>query len=78
MQNFKKKISIITDSLSLGGAERIAAKLSVELHKMGYDVSIICLRDEITYPFKGELYNLGLKESKFKIINKRKRLNRNL
>tara|TARA_B110000305_G_C19413776_1_gene626881 strand:- start:867 stop:1949 length:1083 start_codon:yes stop_codon:yes gene_type:complete len=68
MQNFKKKISIITDSLSIGGAERAAAKLSVELHNLGYDVSVICLRDEITYPYKGELYNLGLKESKFKII----------
>tara|TARA_Y100000385_G_C13109280_1_gene651299 strand:- start:10620 stop:11702 length:1083 start_codon:yes stop_codon:yes gene_type:complete len=68
VQNFKKKICLIVDSLSIGGAERVAAKLSVELYKMGYDVSIICLRDEITYPFKGELYNLGLKEFKFKII----------
>ena len=68
MKNFKKKISIITDSLSIGGAERAAAKLSVELHDLGYDVSVICLRDEITYPYKGKLYNLGLDSSRLKIV----------
>lgn len=68
MQNFKKKISIITDSLSIGGAERVAAKLSVELYEMGFDVSIICLRNEITYPYKGKLYNLGIDISGIKLI----------
>ena len=68
MQNFKKKISIITDSLSKGGAERVAAKLSVELYEMGFDVSIICLRNEISYPYKGKLYNLGVDESRIKPI----------
>ena len=68
MQNFKKKISIITDSLSIGGAERVAAKLSVELYEMGFDVSVICLRNEITYPYKGKLYNLGVDESRIKLI----------
>jgi len=68
MQNFKKKISIITDSLSIGGAERVAAKLSVELYEMGFDVSIICLRNEITYPYKGKLYNLGVDISRIKLI----------
>lgn len=68
MQNFKKKISIITDSLSTGGAERVAAKLSVELYEMGFDVSIICLRNEISYPYKGKLYNLGVDESRIKPI----------
>jgi len=68
MQNFKKKISIITDSLSTGGAERVAAKLSVELCEMGFDVSIICLRNEISYPYKGKLYNLGVDLSRIKLI----------
>ena len=68
MQNFKKKISIITDSLSTGGAERVAAKLSVELCEMGFDVSIICLRNEISYPYKGKLYNLGVDLSRTKLI----------
>ena len=68
MQNFKKKISIITDSLSTGGAERVAAKLSVELYEMGFDISIICLRNEISYPYKGKLYNLGVDESRIKPI----------
>ena len=68
MQNFKKKICLVVDSLSGGGAERVAALLSLELSKLDYQVSVICLRDEITYPFKGELYNLGLNTSKIKII----------
>ncbi len=68
MQNFKKKICLIVDSLSDGGAERVAALLSLELGKFDYQVSIICLRDEIQYFFQGELYNLGLNDSKIKII----------
>jgi N-acetylgalactosamine-N,N'-diacetylbacillosaminyl-diphospho-undecaprenol 4-alpha-N-acetylgalactosaminyltransferase len=68
MQNFKKKICLIVDSLSHGGAERVAASLSLELGKLDYQVSIICLRDEIQCFFQGELYNLGLNDSKIKII----------
>ena len=67
MQNLKKKICLIVDSLSSGGAERSAALLSLELDKLDYQVSIICLRNEITYAFKGELYNLGLNDSKIKL-----------
>ena len=68
MQNFKKKICLVVDSLSGGGAERVAALLSLELGKLDYQVSIICLRDEIQYFFQGELYNLGLNDSKIKIV----------
>ena len=67
MQNLKKKICLIVDSLSSGGAEKSAALLSFELVKLDYQVSIICLRNEITYAFKGELYNLGLNDSKIKL-----------
>ncbi|MDA9875088.1 glycosyltransferase [Flavobacteriaceae bacterium] len=68
MQNFKKKICLIVDSLSSGGAERSAALLSLELDKLDYEVSVICLRNEITYSFKGELYNLGLNDSNIKLV----------
>ena len=68
MQNFKKKICLIVDSLSKGGAEKAAALLSVELDKLDYQVSIICLRDEISYSFQGKLYNLGLNTYSIKIV----------
>lgn len=68
MQNLKKKVCLIVDSLSTGGAEKVAALLSVELDKLDYQVSIICLRDEISYSFQGELYNLGLNTSIIKIV----------
>jgi N-acetylgalactosamine-N,N'-diacetylbacillosaminyl-diphospho-undecaprenol 4-alpha-N-acetylgalactosaminyltransferase len=35
---------------------------------MGFDVSIICLRNEISYPYKGKLYNLGVDLSRIKLI----------
>lgn len=68
MQNFKKKICLIVDSLSSGGAERAAALLSLELCKLDYQVSILCLRNDISYSFQGQLYNLGLNDSKIKIL----------
>ena len=38
------KICLITDSLSEGGAERMAANLSIMLNAYGFDVSLIALR----------------------------------
>ncbi|WP_298422854.1 glycosyltransferase [uncultured Kordia sp.] len=67
-QNSKKKICIIVDSLSVGGSEKQAASFSKSLHKQGFDVSIIALKDQITYSYDGKLYNLGLQESSMKII----------
>ena len=66
-QNFKKKVCLIVDCLSGGGAERAAASLSIQLSKLNYRVSIIALRDEISYDYQGVLYNLGTNESAFKI-----------
>ena len=62
------KICLITDSLSLGGAERMAANLSVLLKANGFDVSLIALRDDIDYEFDGKLYNIGKYLSRFKWI----------
>lgn len=66
-QNSKKKICIIVDCLSGGGAEKQAANLSISLNAKGFDVSIITLRNEVSYTFKGTLYNLGINESKWKL-----------
>jgi N-acetylgalactosamine-N,N'-diacetylbacillosaminyl-diphospho-undecaprenol 4-alpha-N-acetylgalactosaminyltransferase len=68
LQNSKKKICIIVDSLSDGGAEKQAANFSISLHKYGFEVSIISLKDHVNYEYKGTLYNLGQKESSIKII----------
>ncbi|RED48452.1 glycosyltransferase [Seonamhaeicola aphaedonensis] len=68
VQNFRRKVCLIVDCLSGGGAERIAALLSIKLTDLNYDVSIISIRNEISYEFNGILYNLGINEPKFKIL----------
>ncbi|MEM6721594.1 MAG: glycosyltransferase family 4 protein [Bacteroidota bacterium] len=68
LQNSKKKICIIVECLSDGGAEKQAANFSKSLHNYGFEVSIISIKDKITYDFAGELYNLGKRESSIKII----------
>ncbi len=60
-----KKICLLTDSLSSGGAEKMVSNLSFSLSKKGYHVFIVSMIDEITYPFAGELYNFG----KIKLTN---------
>ena len=67
-QNSKPKICILVDSLSTGGAEKAASILSILLSNDGYLVSVISLRDYITYTYKGTLFNLGKKESSFKAL----------
>jgi len=54
-----KKICLLTDSLSSGGAEKMVSNLSFSLSKKGYQVYIVTMIDEITYPFAGELFNFG-------------------
>ncbi|EDP94225.1 glycosyltransferase family 4 protein [Kordia algicida OT-1] len=68
LQNSKKKICIIVDCLSGGGAEKQAANFSKSLHKYGFEVSIISLKNQITYDYEGTLYNLGENEASIKII----------
>lgn len=59
MQNTHKKVCIVSISLGKGGAERSAAMLSEMLHSEGYEVHSAILTDEIHYPYKGALLNLG-------------------
>jgi len=60
----KKRICIITPSLSDGGAERVAAQQSILFLELGFDVYLITIINKISYPFVGELLNLGLDPSK--------------
>jgi glycosyltransferase involved in cell wall biosynthesis len=54
-----KKICLLTDSLSSGGAERMVSNLSISFHQIGYQVSIVAMIDKIDYPYAGQLYNFG-------------------
>ncbi|MBT8393881.1 MAG: glycosyltransferase [Bacteroidia bacterium] len=55
-----KKICILVDSLSSGGAEKVAANLSISLNKSRYNVFIVSMQNDINYQYEGELYNFGL------------------
>lgn len=70
----KKHICIIVDCLCGGGAEKVAASLSFLLNDEGYKVSIISIRDDITYAYTGELFNLGKNEPSFKWIKQIKKI----
>ncbi|WP_417860171.1 glycosyltransferase [Winogradskyella sediminis] len=55
----KKKICIVVSSLGKGGAERSSGLLSQMLYNTGYDVHVVSVLNDIEFPFKGELLNLG-------------------
>lgn len=60
MQNkHKKRICIVSRSLSEGGADRVAAMQSIFLSNLGYDVHLVIILNNIKYPYKGLLFNLG-------------------
>lgn len=65
------KICIVTISLGKGGLERTTAFLSRLLSGAGYDVHIILLNDEIDYPYKGNLLNLGIAKGEKDTFRKR-------
>jgi glycosyltransferase involved in cell wall biosynthesis len=53
------KIAIVSTSLALGGAERFSSLLSFMLDDLGYEVHTIIINDQVAYPYKGILINLG-------------------
>ena len=72
-----KKIALVTISLSGGGAERSTAFLSQMLTGLGHTVHIICIRDGVSYPYEGTLFNLGAdKREEEGLITKYKHLKR--
>lgn len=54
-----KKICIVVSSLGKGGAERSSGLLSQMLFDIGYDVHVVSVLNDIEFPFKGKLLNLG-------------------
>lgn len=72
--NQKKRICIVARSLSEGGSDRVAAMQSVYLSKLGYQVFLVTILDDIVYPFKGTLLNLGkMKNSDDSVFGRLKR-----
>jgi len=60
MASAPHKIAIVTTSLAQGGAERVAANLSVIFGQLEYEVHVISINNAIDYDFSGQLYNLGI------------------
>ncbi|MBF8148300.1 glycosyltransferase [Winogradskyella sp. F6397] len=54
-----KKICIVVSSLGKGGAERSSGLLSQMLYDAGYDVHVVSVLNDIEFPYKGKLLNLG-------------------
>ncbi|MGJ5642324.1 glycosyltransferase [Formosa sp. S-31] len=65
MQRNNKKICIVASSLGKGGAERSSAQLSIMLSRLGYEVYIVTVLNQVDYKYEGALFNLGeLKEKR--------------
>ena len=60
MATAPQKIAIVTTSLAQGGAERVAANLSVMFSQLGVEVHLISINNAIDYAYAGQLYNLGI------------------
>ncbi|WP_289665860.1 glycosyltransferase [Flavobacterium panacagri] len=71
----KKKIALIGYRLSGGGSDKVMANLSIFFERNGFEVDIIIVLDEVSFPYSGKLVNLGLlKNESNGILNKIKRL----
>ena len=74
ISNKRYKIALIGYRLSKGGGERVMARLSIFFEKYNIDVHNIIVIDEVSYPFSGQLVNLGkLKNKTNGPLNKLKR-----
>lgn len=62
MDPYKQKVIITVPFLSGGGAERVAANLSLLLSKY-YDVYVVVTEDKTTYKYGGKLINLNIPTS---------------
>lgn len=69
MNDFPKKnyrICIVSEQLAGGGAEKVSALLSIFFENQGIRVHHVVVIDQVAYPYKGELLNLGqLKKDHF-------------
>ncbi len=61
----KKKVCIVTSSLSQGGAQRSSAILTFVFHRLGYEVFIATVLPGVSYEFAGELFEIHKVRSSF-------------
>ncbi|WP_148948818.1 glycosyltransferase [Rossellomorea vietnamensis] len=59
-----KKIGILVPSLSDGGAEMVAANLSVLYEELGYKPYIILYENRVTFKYAGKIIDLNIKRRK--------------
>ncbi len=72
--NKKYKLALVGYRLSGGGSDKVMANLSIFFDSKGIDVHIITVVNELGFPYKGKLVNLGLLKNEFNgIFNKLKR-----
>ncbi|MFB3388847.1 glycosyltransferase [Flavobacterium sp. LAR06] len=64
MAHKKKKIALIGYRLSGGGSDKVMANLSIFFERQDFEVDIIIVLDEVTFPYLGKLVNLGLLKNK--------------
>lgn len=72
-QNLNKKICLIVECLSMGGAEKSAGLLSIALVEAGYQVAILAVKDDVVYDYDGKLYTLAV-QAPNKIVKQFKKL----
>lgn len=75
MAHKKKKIALIGYRLSGGGSDKVMANLSIFFERHGFELDIIIVLNEVSFPYSGKLVNLGLlKNNSNGLLNKAKRL----
>lgn len=56
-----KKMGIIIPSLSDGGAEKVAANLSIVYKELGYEVYIILYENRVSFEYEGNIISMDIK-----------------
>lgn len=56
----KKRLAMIVPSLSDGGAEKVAANLSIIYKELGYEVYIILYENRVSFDYEGEIIDLNI------------------
>lgn len=59
----KIKIAIVVYTLKSGGLERVVSNQTMMFSRMGFEVDLFVLENEIEYPFEGKLHVYNLKKS---------------
>lgn len=62
--NKKYKLALVGYRLSGGGSDKVMANLSIFFENKGIEVHVVTVINEISYPYKGRLLNLGLLKNK--------------